>query len=79
MLGLIIGMMSILPIKDLAAFMDFLGARPLYLISKFANRVYSDVDYTADDDQFFILGKKRRGFQKALCVSMPKMLADPHE
>ncbi len=45
--------------------MDFLGERPLYLISKFANRVYSDVDYTADDDQFFIFGKETTGLPES--------------
>ena len=35
--------------------------RPLYLISKFANRVYSEVDYTTHEDQFFLFGKETTG------------------
>ncbi|MGH1804054.1 tRNA (uridine(34)/cytosine(34)/5-carboxymethylaminomethyluridine(34)-2'-O)-methyltransferase TrmL [Enterococcus gallinarum] len=47
--------------KDLATFMSFLGDRPLYLISKFANRVYSEVDYTTHEEQFFLFGKETTG------------------
>lgn len=45
---------------DLEHFLDFVGTRPLHLISKFANRVYSDVDYTAGE-HFFLFGKETTG------------------
>lgn len=47
--------------KDLASFLDYLGERRLYLITKFANQVYSEVDYTADEEIFLMFGKETTG------------------
>lgn len=52
---------TIMKHADLDAFMTFLGDRKLYLISKFAETVYSDADFTADEDVFFIFGKETTG------------------
>lgn len=47
---------------DLEAFMTYLGERPLYLISKFAHKVYSEVDYSNNQgDYFFLFGKETTG------------------
>ena len=50
---------------NLDAFMTFLAGRKLYLISKFAETVYSDADFTADEDVFFIFGKETTGLPEA--------------
>lgn len=47
--------------KDLAAFLAYLGERRLYLITKFANQVYSGVDYNADEEIFLMFGKETTG------------------
>ena len=47
--------------ENLEAFLEFVGHRKLYLITKFAEKTYSDVDYTADEDVFFIFGKETTG------------------
>lgn len=47
--------------ENLAAFMEYLGDRRLYLITKFAEKVYSDVDYTSDEEVFFLFGKETTG------------------
>lgn len=48
--------------KDLDAFMTAVGDQPLYLISKFAEKVYSDVDFTdTDKDHYFLFGKETTG------------------
>ncbi|MEG0373175.1 MAG: tRNA (uridine(34)/cytosine(34)/5-carboxymethylaminomethyluridine(34)-2'-O)-methyltransferase TrmL [Enterococcus sp.] len=47
--------------KDLAAFLDYLGDQQLHLITKFANATYSEVDYTDDADQLFMVGKETTG------------------
>lgn len=52
---------TIMKHTDLDAFMTFLGDRKLYLISKFAETVYSDADFTVDEDIFFIFGKETTG------------------
>lgn len=47
--------------ENMEAFLKFVGGRKLYLITKFAEKVYSDVDYTAEEDVFFIFGKETTG------------------
>lgn len=50
--------------KSLEAFMEYMTEKngELYLISKFANQVYSDVDYTNQSkDYFFLFGKETTG------------------
>lgn len=56
---------TIMKHADLDAFMAFLGDRKLYLISKFAETVYSDADFTVDEDIFFIFGKETTGLPEA--------------
>lgn len=51
--------------KNLEAFMESIGDKKLYLITKFADRVYSDVDYTADEDVYFMFGKETTGLPEA--------------
>ncbi|GAA0368344.1 tRNA (uridine(34)/cytosine(34)/5-carboxymethylaminomethyluridine (34)-2'-O)-methyltransferase TrmL [Alkalibacterium iburiense] len=48
--------------KNLSAFLEEVGESPLYLISKFADQVYSDVDYTdTEKDYYFLFGKETTG------------------
>lgn len=48
--------------KNLSAFLEEVGESPLYLISKFADQVYSDVDYTdTRKDYYFLFGKETTG------------------
>lgn len=53
--------LSILTHANLAAFMEYLGNRKLYLITKFADRIYSEADYRTDEDIFFLFGKETTG------------------
>ncbi|MDO4432918.1 MAG: TrmH family RNA methyltransferase, partial [Aerococcaceae bacterium] len=48
---------------DLAAFLEYVGDRPLYLITKFAPRIYSQADLArnAHNAQFFLFGKETTG------------------
>lgn len=48
--------------KSLEDFMAFVDDRPLFLISKFAEKVYSDIDYSdTEKDYFFLFGKETTG------------------
>lgn len=47
--------------ENLEEFLAFVGERQLHLISKFANRVYSEVNYNDNEDHFFIFGKETTG------------------
>ena len=47
--------------KSMEAFLDYLGERPLYLITKFANHTYDEVDLARDEEQFFMFGKETTG------------------
>lgn len=48
--------------KNLDDFMSFVGERPLYLISKFAEKTYSAIDYSdTEKDYFFLFGKETTG------------------
>ncbi|CZQ91933.1 trna/rrna methyltransferase spou type [Trichococcus palustris] len=51
--------------KNLEAFLEYLGEKPLYLITKFADRIYSEADFTKDEDIFFIFGKETTGLPEA--------------
>ncbi|MGX7092466.1 tRNA (cytidine(34)-2'-O)-methyltransferase [Hutsoniella sourekii] len=48
---------------DLASFLKVLNGRPIYLVTKFADKIYSEVDYApaGQEDQFFIFGKETTG------------------
>ena len=64
---------------SLPEFMEFLGNRRLYLISKFSHQTYSDVDLSAtDEDIFFLFGKETTGLPEAFmreneekCLRLP--------
>ena len=67
---------------DLQAFMDYLDGRPLYLISKFATKNYTDIDYLAHkkrgEDIFLMFGKETTGLPEAFmhdhddqCLRLP--------
>ncbi|WP_071130796.1 tRNA (uridine(34)/cytosine(34)/5-carboxymethylaminomethyluridine(34)-2'-O)-methyltransferase TrmL [Enterococcus timonensis] len=47
--------------ESLPAFMEYLGNRKLYLISKFANKSYTQENFTTDEDHFFMFGKETTG------------------
>lgn len=66
--------------KSLKAFMSYLGNRRLFLITKFAPQIYSDVNLADPtiDEQFFIFGKETTGLpldymeeHKAQCLRIP--------
>lgn len=48
---------------NLAAFIEYVGERPLYLITKFAPHIYSEVDLSQHEtgEQFFLFGKETTG------------------
>lgn len=46
---------------SLDAFLTYLGDRQLHLITKFANKVYSEVNYNDNNDHFFMFGKETTG------------------
>lgn len=66
--------------ESLADFLTFVGERPLYLITKFAPRVYSEANLAENpfDEQFFIFGKETTGLpielmeeRKQDCLRIP--------
>lgn len=65
--------------ENLEAFMEYCKEGQLFLVSKFANRVYSEVDYTnADEDYYFLFGKETTGLPEEFmrenaekCVRLP--------
>ncbi|AQS52708.1 tRNA (cytidine(34)-2'-O)-methyltransferase [Jeotgalibaca dankookensis] len=64
--------------QNLEAFMAYLGEKKLYLVSKFAEQTYSDIDYTVDEDVFFIFGKETTGLPEEFmrahaedCIRIP--------
>lgn len=58
--------------KDLAAFLAYLGQRRLYLITKFANQTYSEVDYNADEEVFLMFGKETTGLPETFMRENPE-------
>ncbi|MBM6614246.1 tRNA (uridine(34)/cytosine(34)/5-carboxymethylaminomethyluridine(34)-2'-O)-methyltransferase TrmL [Desemzia sp. RIT804] len=65
--------------KNLEAFMEYCKDGHLLLVSKFANRVYSEVDYTdTDENYYFLFGKETTGLPEEFmreneekCVRLP--------
>lgn len=65
---------------NLPAFMETLGDRDrLYLVSKFANHAYTDVDYADDFNHYFLFGKETTGLPEAFmrqneekCIRIPQ-------
>ncbi len=47
--------------KSLEDFLKYVGDRKLYLISKFANKTYTDANFATDEDHFFLFGKETTG------------------
>lgn len=66
---------------NLDAFMAYLGDNQLYLVTKFANHVYSDIDYgnnDQDQDIFLMFGKETTGLPEEFmrahedkCIRIP--------
>lgn len=50
---------------NLEAFLESIQGKPLHLITKFANNVYSDVSFADDEDHYFIFGKETTGLPEA--------------
>lgn len=47
--------------ENLDSFLETIGEAPLHLITKFANQVYSEVDYADEQDHYFMFGKETTG------------------
>ncbi len=57
---------------DLPAFMASIDPSQLYLVSKFANRDYSQVDYTTPGDHYFLFGKETTGLPEPFMRKYPE-------
>ncbi|WP_251547036.1 tRNA (cytidine(34)-2'-O)-methyltransferase [Limosilactobacillus caecicola] len=59
---------------DLLDFMDSVdNLQHLYLVSKFATRDYTDVDYTAAGDHYFLFGKETTGLPEPFMRRYPDL------
>ncbi|KAF1302277.1 MULTISPECIES: tRNA (uridine(34)/cytosine(34)/5-carboxymethylaminomethyluridine(34)-2'-O)-methyltransferase TrmL [Enterococcus] len=58
--------------ESLPAFLAFLGDRPLHLITKFANHVYSEVDFADQQEHFFLFGKETTGLPEEFMRENPE-------
>ncbi len=59
---------------------EYLGERPLYLITKFANHTYDEVDLARDEEQFFMFGKEtNRSSPEEFMRENEEMLMSFHE
>ncbi|MBL1226446.1 tRNA (uridine(34)/cytosine(34)/5-carboxymethylaminomethyluridine(34)-2'-O)-methyltransferase TrmL [Enterococcus sp. BWR-S5] len=47
--------------KDLASFLSFIKDEPLHLITKFANKIYSDENLADGRNHYFMFGKETTG------------------
>lgn len=58
---------------DLPAFLATIpDMEKLYIVSKFANHDYTDVDYTGAGDHYFLFGKETTGLPEALMRKYPE-------
>lgn len=58
---------------DLPAFLATIpDMKKLYIVSKFANRDYTDVDYTSAGDHYFLFGKETTGLPEAFMRKYPE-------
>ncbi|MCQ9209546.1 tRNA (uridine(34)/cytosine(34)/5-carboxymethylaminomethyluridine(34)-2'-O)-methyltransferase TrmL [Granulicatella seriolae] len=57
---------------SLEHFLTFVGQRPLYLITKFANQTYDQVDLSQAQDQFFLFGKETTGLPEEFMRQNPE-------
>lgn len=59
--------------KNLENFLACVGEDPLYLISKFAEKVYSDVDFTdTEKNHYFLFGKETTGLPEDFMRENPE-------
>ncbi|GEK90627.1 tRNA (uridine(34)/cytosine(34)/5-carboxymethylaminomethyluridine(34)-2'-O)-methyltransferase TrmL [Alkalibacterium kapii] len=59
--------------ENLEAFLEVVGDSPLYLISKFAEKVYTDVDYSdTSKDHYFLFGKETTGLPETFMKKNPE-------
>ena len=63
---------------NLEAFLETIPGEQLHLVSKFARKTYSEVDYNAGRDHYFIFGKETTGLPEAFmrsheegCIRIP--------
>ena len=57
---------------DLVAFLDSIDLDHLYIVSKFAERDYSEVDYTIAGDHYFLFGKETTGLPEGFMRRYPE-------
>lgn len=58
---------------DLPAFLATIpDMKKLYIVSKFASRDYTDVDYTGTGDHYFLFGKETTGLPEAFMRKYPE-------
>lgn len=64
--------------KDLTTFLETIKDAPLHLITKFANKTYTDIAYDDKNDHFFMFGKETTGLpekfmreNKEKCLRIP--------
>ncbi|WP_301875791.1 tRNA (cytidine(34)-2'-O)-methyltransferase [Limosilactobacillus oris] len=58
---------------DLPAFLATIpNMEKLYIVSKFANHDYTDVDYTGAGDHYFLFGKETTGLPEAFMRKYPE-------
>ena len=56
---------------SLADFMEKMDGQ-LYLISKFAEKVYSDADFTTEGDHYFLFGREDKGLPEEFMREHPE-------
>ncbi|MDO4903344.1 MAG: tRNA (uridine(34)/cytosine(34)/5-carboxymethylaminomethyluridine(34)-2'-O)-methyltransferase TrmL [Limosilactobacillus sp.] len=58
--------------EDLPSFLETIpDMNKLYIVSKFANHDYTDVDYTEDGDHYFLFGKETTGLPEQFMRKYP--------
>lgn len=64
--------------ESLEDFLKYVGHKQLYLVTKFAKHIYSDINYTNDEDIFLMFGKETTGLPESLmqakkekCIRVP--------
>lgn len=60
---------SIVYHENLNDFLAYLGDKPLYLVTKFAKKTYSDIEYHQNEDNFFIFGKETTGLPEEFMLA----------
>ncbi|WP_339076295.1 tRNA (cytidine(34)-2'-O)-methyltransferase [Enterococcus sp. DIV2402] len=58
--------------KSLADFMASVGDQPVHLISKFANKVYSEENFADGRDHYFLFGKETTGLPEEFMRENPE-------